>query len=271
MSQQLGIIVAIDVAAAVKEKTLDGNVYMFDNMKLQGSEGLGTGSLVSALNGTHWLDGSQANELVLNWAVGGLGSIPPTVPKTFLADKSRNSDLQALEELENLTKRIETSQASVQTISDELKKISRKKGVKAKVQSRRRNLKRELGVAGQKVMDITGEIITDPSDKTSQVNQVSPIITNITGEAVDKKVMYVAEYGSPELVTDGWYWCGSVDSSKPGTYAYTMHIELHEQKYVDGEWTLVPIDLTCEAYIKVSDNPKVNGFTGAGIGMLPIM
>ena len=271
MSQQLGMIVMIDVAAAIKEKTLDGNVYMYDNMKLQGSQGQGTGSLVTSLNGTHWLDGSQANELVLNWASIALGSVPPTVPKTFLADKSRKTDLQALDDLQNLTKRIETSETNVQNILDELKKISRKTGVKAKVQSRRRNLKRELGMAAQKVIDVTGELIAEPSDKMPEVNQISPIITNITGEAVDKKVMYVAEYGSPDLVTDGWYWCASVDSSKPGTYAYTMHIELHEQKYVDGEWTLVPIDLTCEAYIKVSDNAKVNGFTGGGIGMLPIM
>ena len=41
MSQQLGIILLIDVVAAIEANTLEGNTYLFDNMKLQGSEGLG--------------------------------------------------------------------------------------------------------------------------------------------------------------------------------------------------------------------------------------
>jgi hypothetical protein len=62
MSQQLGIILLIDVVAAIEANTLEGNTYLFDNMKLQGSEGLGTGKLISAINGTSYCDGSQANE-----------------------------------------------------------------------------------------------------------------------------------------------------------------------------------------------------------------
>ncbi|MEU7584079.1 DoxX family protein, partial [Streptomyces sp. NPDC041068] len=31
------------------------------------------------------------------------------------------------------------------------------------------------------------------------------VITDIYGEAVDAKIMYPAEYGSPDMVTDGWY------------------------------------------------------------------
>ena len=87
MSQQLGIILLIDVVAAIEANTLEGNTYLFDNMKLQGSEGLGTGKLISAINGTSYCDGSQANEQVLNWLPYGVGSLPPTLPKSFLSDK----------------------------------------------------------------------------------------------------------------------------------------------------------------------------------------
>lgn len=280
MAQQLGIIVVIDVASAIKFKSLDGNVYMFDNMKLQGSEGLGTGSLVSALHGTHWMDGSQANELVLNWASGALGSVPPTLPKTFCSDLSKNADLQALNDIQELTSNLETERdrfSDVESVLDELRKISENIGVTAKLQSQVKNVKnqvrsvmRELGMVSKKVIDVRGELITDPSAKSQGVSQISPLITNISGEAVDKKVMYVAQYGSPDLITDGWYWSASVDSSKPGTYAYTMDIQLHKQSFVDGEWILTPIDLACEAYIKVDNNAKVNGFTGGGIHILPI-
>lgn len=275
MSQQLGIIVMVDAAAAIKAKSLDGNVYMFDNMKLQGSEGQGTGSLVTALHGTHWLDGSQANELVLNWLPYAVGSVPPTLPKTFTADRSRNSDLQALNDIQELTNRLETTDissfSSVESVLSELQRISQNIGIRAQLESRVRNITRDLGMIAKKVIDVTGELIVPSSDEAPpEISQVTPILTNITGEAVDKKIMYEAEYGSPDLVTDGWYWSAAVDCSQPGTYAYTMHIELHEQKYVDGQWVLEPIDLTCEAYLKIDRSPKVNGFTGAGVGMLPI-
>ncbi|MGR9051202.1 MAG: hypothetical protein ACU84J_00995 [Gammaproteobacteria bacterium] len=275
MSQQLGIILMIDVDAAVQANTLEGNTYLFDNMKLQGSEGEGTGRLVSAINGSHFCDGSQANEQVLNWLPYGIGSLPPTIPKSFLADKSKNSDLKALEEFQNLAERIEkTDKASFKGLEDvinEIKRISKNTGVKTKVKNKRKDVKRDLGNVGQKVMDVTGALVNEAPGKIPEINSLNPIITDITGEAVDKKIIYPAAYGSPDMVTDGWYWAASVDTSKPGTYAYTMHIQLYKLDMIDGEFTWVPVDMTCDAYIKISNDPKVNGFTGAGLGMLPIM
>jgi len=137
MSQQLGIILLIDVAAAIEANTLEGNTYLFDNMKLQGSEGLGTGKLISAINGTSYCDGSQVSQ--------------------------------------------------------------------------------DIGHLGQKIMDVTGNLVTEVDGKIPEINSLNPIITNITGEAVDKNVIYPAAYGSPDMVTDGWYWAASVDTSRPGT------------------------------------------------------
>jgi hypothetical protein len=275
MSQQLGIILMVDVEAAIKANTLEGNTYLFDNMKLQGSEGLGTGKLISAINGSHYSDGSQANEQVLNWLPYGVGSLPPTLPKTFLAEKSKNSDLQAIDEFKALADKIETSQGDESTnigsILEELKRISKNTGLKTKVQSKFQENTRDLGIVGQKLMDVTGELISEESeDKIPEINSLNPIITNITGEAVDKKIIYPAAYGSPDMVTDGWYWAASVDTTKPGTYAYTMDIQLYKLSSIDREWHWIPVHMVYDAYIKVTNSPKVNGFTNAGVGFLQI-
>ncbi|MEB3277592.1 MAG: hypothetical protein VKK42_01555 [Lyngbya sp.] len=276
MSQQLGIILMVDVEAAIKANTLKGNTYLFDNMKLQGSEGQGTDSLVSAVNGSYWCDGSQANEQVLNWLPYGVGSLPPTIPKSFLTDKLKNSDRQALNEFEQLVERIETSDkgsfSNVAAIVNELKRIAGSKGQKTQVTSKRRTQKSDLETTGQMLMDVTGKLVYASEEyELPEINSINPIITNITGEAVDKKIIYPAAYGSPDLVTDGWYWAASVDTSKPGVYAYTMHVQLYKLALKEGQWTWVPVDMTCDAYLKISSDPKVNGFTGAGVGMLPIM
>jgi hypothetical protein len=274
MSQQLGIILMVDVEAAIKDNSLAGNSYLFDNMKLQGSEGLGTDKLVSAINGTSYCDGSQATEQVLNWLPYGVGSLPPTLPKSFLADKSKNSDLKALDDLKELANKIENTEkdrfTSVVHVLEELKKISQATGVKTKVQSKRSEVKHDFGHSGQKIMDVTGELISGAEGTIPDINSLNPIITGISGEAVDENIIYPAAYGSPDMVTDGWYWAASVDTSKPGIYAYTMHVQLYKLTLTNGEWAWVPIDMTCEAYIKISNDPKKNGFTNAGLGFLPI-
>lgn len=272
MSQQLGIILMVDVNAAVQAGTLEDNVYLFDNMKLQGSEGLGTGKLISAINGSHWSDDSQANEQVLNWLPYGVGSLPPTIPKSFLVDKSKNSDFEMIEKFMGLVQDGHARFSDVTSMLEEMKQISRSGGVKTKVRSKRgRGRKRNIGAAGQKIMDVTGQLVDMPDDSTiPEINSLNPIITGITGEAVDKGIIYPAAYGSPDMVTDGWYWAASVATSRPGTYAYTMHVQLYKLAVEDGEWTWAPVDMTCDAYIKISNDPKVNGFTGHGIGLLPI-
>lgn len=273
MSQQLGIILMVDVQAAIKANTLEGNTYLFDNMKLQGSEGLGTGKLVSAINGTSYFDGSQANEQVLNWLPYGVGSLPPTLPKSFLSDKSKNSDSKAIEEVENISKSLELTSDKNETLNfiEQLKRISKSLGIKTKTRSKRRKVAQEMGHLGQKIMDVTGELVTNFEDgKIPEINSLNPIITDITGEAVNEHIIYPAAYGSPDMVTDGWYWAASVDTSRPGIYAYTMHIQLYKLSLEDGAYIWEPVDFTHDAYINISNDPKVNGFTNTGIGYLPI-
>jgi hypothetical protein len=264
VSQQLAIIVLVDVAAALEARTLEDNIYLLDNMKLQGSTGEGTGELVSAINGSYWSDGSQASEQVLNWLLYSLGSLPPTVPRNYAANRVRESDAQALDAVGDLAGRAGSAHTDV---AAELGEIQRSIGTGTTV----RSTNRSGGRAGHKILDLTGQVVTQrPGEAPPALAHPAPVLTDITGEAVDSKIIYPAAYGSPDLVTDGWYWSASVDTSRPGTYAYSMEIELHELVESDGEWHWVPVRLTYESAIRISSDPRRNGFTKAGLGLLPI-
>ncbi len=261
MSQQLAIIVLVDVGSALRAKTLKGNTYLFDNMRLQGSQNEGSGDLVTAVNGAHWVDGSQASEQVLNWLPYSLGSIPPTVPRNYHALRSHRSDQQVLEALGGLASAPEGAQAETLT---EVKKLRHATGTRVKAHGGGRSHAR----AGHKVLDVTGHVVA--ADAVGDAAHAAPVITDIFGEAVDKKIIYPAQYGSPDLVTDGWYWSASVDTSRPGVYSYSMRVELHELTRRDGELVWSPVRLTAESRLKVTSSPRHNGFTGAGVGLLPI-
>lgn len=263
MTQQLAIIVLVDVGNALASRTLDGNVYLFDNMKLHGSQGEGTGDLVTALNGSAWSDGSQGTELVLNWLPYSLGSIPPTVPRGYHALRAQQSDRQAIEDLAALGSRTTSATGTGSAdISAELGRIKRNVGTRVGRTVHAR------GPAGRKLLGATGEVLADAGSGTHAYP--APVITDIVGEAVDEKIMYPAEYGSPDLVTDGWYWSATVDSSRPGTYAYTMRIQLHDLVQHNGDWVWQPVDFSCQSRIRITSEPKRNGFTKAGLGLLPL-
>ncbi|MHC5904521.1 hypothetical protein ACVNF4_11530 [Streptomyces sp. S6] len=254
MPQQLGIIVLVDTANALADKTLSGNTYWFDNQKLHGSENQGTENLVSAINGSYWQDGSQATEQVLNWLPYSLGSLPPSVPRGYQAERSRLSDEEALADLEALLDGKGAPDAA------QLERVRKALGKRTKT--------RGNGHQGEKILDVTGNVVTDVGDQVH--NYPPPIITDIYGQAVDEKIMYPAEYGSPDLVTDGWYWAASVDTSRPGTYTYTVRIQLHDLVLRDGEVEWTPVNFTCRSTLKIVTEPKRNGFTKAGMGYLPV-
>jgi hypothetical protein len=76
VAQQLSILAAIDVAAALKTGSLDGNYYLFDNNSFAGSTGQGTPQLVSQM----------VSSQVLNWAVFSIATLDPDLPWPFLTD-----------------------------------------------------------------------------------------------------------------------------------------------------------------------------------------
>jgi hypothetical protein len=284
MSQQLAILVLVDVAAALRAGELKGHTYLIDNMKLQGSEGEGTGDLVTAVNGTFWSDGSQADAQVLNWVLLSLGSVPPTVPRNFHVERARDNErtiLEGLAELADVADRVAyvapgsdgvaslTPGREGTDIVAKLKELRRQMGIHAHVKSEKRPGTTHVG---HKVMDVRGHFLEHGVEDYSSISYPPPLLANITGEAVDKKIIHPARYGSPDIVTDGWYWSASVDTSRPGTYAYTMEIHLHEphRSEREGPVTWTPVSMSYESRIKVDTTPKRNGFTQAGIGLLPV-
>jgi hypothetical protein len=259
VAQQLAIIVLVDIANALKDRALKGNVYLFDNMKFMGSAGEGTADLVTAVQGSYWNDGSQGTEEVLNWLPASLGSLPPTVPRNYRAARAEETDRQALAELEAVLDNARTTGADA---SAEVARIQRIVGRRVKgTQASRIS-------SHHKLLDVTGHVAT--SDTIDAHAYPDPIITNITGAAVDEKIIYPAEYGSPDMVSDGWYWSATIDTSRPGSYAYTIHIQLHELAERNGEHVWEPVDLTWPSRLRITTDPKRNAFTKAGIGLLPI-
>ncbi len=278
MSQQLAIIVMIDINAALAANTLEGNIYLFDNMKTHGSSGEGTGDLITAVNGSHWYDGGIAAEQVLNWLPYGVGTLPRTLPRGFQADQSRTIDknlLQRLKKSQGLKSlsdnlkgakkgaelKIDQTTADIQTLAGHLSGIADDTSVVRKVRDRQGNVKStEL-----KMVDITGEPV---KKQDMSAIYMTPIINEITGEAVDKGIIYPDQYGSPDLVNDGWYWAATVNTGITGIYGYTMHITLFRYDDVDETWT--PVEFTYTSYINVTSEPKVNGFTQGAMDTLPV-
>ncbi|MFQ3235712.1 MAG: hypothetical protein ACI9C4_001274 [Paraglaciecola sp.] len=281
MSQQLEIIVMMDIEAALKANSLEGNTYLFDNMKTHGSSGEGTGDLITAVNGAHWYDGSIAAEQVLNWLPYGIGTLPRTLPRGFQATQSKASDkkvidglkgrkgLKALtESLKKATKgktpgelKLGNDVVEIQDITDSLDELLGGGGVFRCVKDLQGNVKTTL----IKMVDVTGQLVS--SEDMSAI-YMPPVINDISGEAVDKGVIFPDQYGSPDLVNDGWYWAATVNTRITGVFAYTMHITLHQYSAKDQTWT--PVQMTYTSYLNVTSEPKVNGFTGAGMGVLPV-
>jgi len=207
-SQQLGIVVMIDVAAAIGAGRLDDHIYLVDNNRSEGSTGEGTARLVSAIDATRIH--TQGHAQVLNWLAFGIGGLPPTVPKTFFVNPAAATGPRLPG------------------------KIS------------------EAHAARVKVIDVTGTAV----DAEGKGFAPPPVITRITGEAVDKCVMFPGEYGSPDPISDGRYWSATVNPNAVGLFAYTMHITLFHRS--DGAWKGVP--MTWDAHIDVRKEEVRNGF-----------
>ena len=273
MNQQITIIVMIDTMAAIKANKLDDYIYLFDDLNSKESVGLGTSNLTTAIDGTYWADGSQASDAILNWLIAGVGSLPATLPRRYVLDRTRRSDQKILEDLRQLVagkQGPETNQGLLDT-----DKASKGLGILTATKSRRATgaaakIRRATSVAA-KLLDLTGRIVPADQEYLPYISLQPPIITNITGEAVDKGIVYPVQGGTPIGINAGWYWNATLSTYQPGIYSYTMHFTLYNPIFLKGgtlEWE--PVEMTHTASIWVKSRPMKNGFTHGAMGLLPI-
>jgi hypothetical protein len=243
MSQQLGILLMIDSAAAIEGGTLDGSIYLIDNAKWAGSTGEGTGYLVTAINGT-----------VLNWLPYGVSSPPPTLPQTFfLGDAAR----------ETLSQRVRPPEERAALAREQVAVAAAPPFVETAPLLPR--LPQKMPRLPRKILDILGRDLLEqrlasvaPTGK--RIYYPNPLISNIAGEAVDLRVIYPAQYGSPDLFSDGLYWSAKVDTNKVGYFSYTLYITLFYSESTGGEWTDCSVTLPYVAYINVTSGVATSGF-----------
>jgi len=204
----------IDTEAAIADGTLENNIYMMDGERMEGSEGCGTGMLTTCVCNGILADGSQTEDVVLNWCVDCIQTQPATLPRfydTYIREKRRKEAID--------------------------------------------NILHSNSVSGNDIERLE-----------KQEPDPYPYIADITGEAVDSGVMFPAQYGTPVPVHGGWYWSASVSTYRPGVYRYVLHIELYRN---DGNGLKV-LEMTHEAAVRIVNAPQRNGFTGAGVGFLPV-
>lgn len=264
MSQEITIIVKVDIEAAIANQSLRGNIYLVDNLRTAGSTGQGTDHLTSYAKGFYWSNGGQASEQLINWLPTGIASPPITVPESVHVSNASRAQMNITDALKDLSQT--SSKLEVAGYQNRLQDIVKKRPIIPKI----RDLRGKLRTHHLPLINQTGELFDQGQELINTAN-LAPIITNISGEAVDKKVIYPAQYGTPISLNSGWYWSASVDTNLAGKYSYTMHILLHHLIFDEDEFIWEPVLLTHDAYIEVVKEPKRNGFTCGATGQLPVV
>jgi hypothetical protein len=263
MGQQLGIIVLIDIAGAVEANDLHGHLWFVDNGRWDGSTGEGTGNLVTAL------DVTDADIPVLNWLPLGIGTVPVTVPQTFFLYED---DRRALSQPPLPAKHPQRFPVRIRNIlGDEV-------NIKQPAHLPRGEVPADpaMPFSGQGFLDPgparfrrTGQSrVARPGDQ-DVIHYPDPAIQRIGGEAVEQGVIFPAQYGSPELFSDGLYWSASVDPNVLGVFRYTLWITLcYSRRDGEGRVTDHSVTLPHDAWIKISRGALRSGFSEIDFNMI---
>jgi hypothetical protein len=260
--QEITIIVMIDTQAATEANSLEGNIYLIDNLRTEGSTGEGTPNIKSKVNSLHWIDGSQSGEYLFNWLPYPIASVSPMLPKTYAKTVAKRHDALNLKLLQGV------AGGATKDKANNLTALATSIGKNVSI----RNAFGAINETGTKLMGLDGTIITHgQNDPVNEITHLVPQITNLTGEAIEQGVIYPAQYGTPVQIKDGWYWSASTDGSKVGTYSYTMHITLYKPVLKGKEIIWEPMYFTHDAKIEITTAPMLNGFTKEGCAYLPII
>lgn len=263
MSQQLGIVLMIDSAAAIEAGTLEGHIYLVDNGKAAGSTGEGTPHLVTAIDGVR--TAGQSDVQVLNWLPYGISSPPPTLPQQFFLDASSR---------ETLTRHVQSAEPRLAARRFAAPPRAAGDTAAAEPEPAPTEAAPVLPRLTRKIVDVLGRDLREPASPAlranlaaraapegTRVHYPNPLISNIYGEAVDLRVIYPAQYGSPDLFSDGLYWSASVDTSRVGYFSYLIDVVLFYSELSGGGWVERSMTLPYAAYLKVTDQAAINGFS----------
>lgn len=266
MGQQLAIIVLIDIAGAVEANDLHGHLWFVDNGGWDGSTGEGTSNLVTGLDVT---DAAGAGVPVLNWLPMGIGTVPVTVPQTlFLYDDDR----RALAQSPLPAKHPQRFPVRIRNILGDEVNIKHP----AHLPHGKVTIDPAMLFSGQGIFDPgtarfhrTGKSrVAQPGDQ-EVVYYPDPMIQRIGGEAVEKQVIFPAQYGSPEFFSDGLYWSASVNPATLGVFHYTMWITLnYSRRDSEGRVTDHSVTLPHDAWIKISTGALRSGFSEINVNMV---
>jgi hypothetical protein len=256
---QNGIILLVDVDALLEERRVENNVYFLDNTKKLGSIGEGTTDLTTNIVGALNPDGSIAGEAVMNWLPYGIAAAPnPVLRVAARRDHGTARFHELLAELKT------ASPANVAKIVARHEKIAN--------QHECATFERKDGRHHEIPMAFAHPSGASKGETTVSAGDLSPLISDITGPAVDNGVLYPAQYGSPDAITEGWYWSATVDTHKTGLHVYQIHLLVHRPVGKKGEpvvWK--PETFVVNAKINVTAGTIANGFTGYGPGVLPLV
>jgi hypothetical protein len=248
---QTSIYLMLAVGRALLEGRIEGNAYQLQTQLQRGAvedAAEKTAIRVSAV-GVHRPDGGIADDVTLNWIIGsvlGLALARPTpidMPSGWVV-----SNPEALEAL--------PADATHAQLLDVLE-----------------DLEREYGITGDTPIDGFPKLFDGQAMSFREVvmgGHISPVLVDITGQAVDDAVIFPAQYGSPDMRTDGWYWSATVDTNKVGRHQCDLHIQLFRPRIEDSTIVWDPEVHVLTMDLVVGQITQVNGFTGAGIGYLPI-
>ncbi len=255
---QYSLSVVIAAGRTIVDGSAEGHVWLVyprdeSAPDLERVEGGPDPALTFPCTGVHFADGSMADDVTLNWMVSSVTSIPQgrPVPVPLTPDQA---------ELADRIRELVSSATSLQGQEDILA---------ASFNPQHRPLgDTRLPDAPGTPRDIDGRPITVFQALTGAY--LVPILADITGPAVDDGVIYPAQYGSPDALTEGWYWSATVDTAKPGIHEVILHVDIFRPAVRDGVLTFRPVRFQIPTWLDVRAVPAVNGFTGAGLGYLPL-
>lgn len=255
---QYSLCLVVAAVRALVSGSLAGNAWLIHPRDEEvdvapHADGAPDPALTFPCTGVHYADGSMADDVTLNWIVTSITAIAQSRRHPIPLD---DAQLAFAGEIFRLTEGLPT----LREVQHVLGSVHRADGTPYA-------LARLPDVPGVP-RDISGRPVNAAQALSGAF--ISPVLSDITGPAVDDGVVYPAQYGSPDLLTEGWYWSATVDTRQTGIHRLDLHLDIYRPIIRDRCLDFVPERYVLPTWLDVRAVPAVNGFTGGPIGYLPL-